>query len=111
VVAGQLRALGVTGAKRSPALPDVPTVSEAGLPGYEHTGWFGIMAPAGTPKAVIDKLAAEIKAVTEKPDVRAAWDKQGVEPMYLAPKEFDAYLRAELEKWAKVVKAANIKLE
>jgi tripartite-type tricarboxylate transporter receptor subunit TctC len=69
------------------------------------------MAPAGTPKAVIDKLAAEIKAVTEKPDVRAAWDKQGVEPMYLAPKEFDAYLRAELEKWAKVVKAANIKLE
>jgi tripartite-type tricarboxylate transporter receptor subunit TctC len=111
VVAGQLRALGVTGAKRSPALPDVPTVSEAGLPGYEHTGWFGIMAPAGTPKAVIDKLAAEIKAVTEKPDVRAAWDKQGVEPMYLAPKEFDAYLRAELEKWAKVVQAANIKLE
>jgi tripartite-type tricarboxylate transporter receptor subunit TctC len=111
VLAGQLRALGVTGAKRSPALPDIPTVSEAGLPGYEHTGWFGIMAPAATPKPILEKLSAEIKAVTERPDVRAAWDKQGVEPMYMAPAEFEAYLRAELEKWAKVVKAANIKLE
>jgi tripartite-type tricarboxylate transporter receptor subunit TctC len=111
VLAGQLRALGVTGAKRSPALPDVPTVAEAGVPGYEHTGWFGIMAPAGTPKEIIDKLNAEIRAMVVRPDVKAYWEKQGTETMSLTPAESETFLRAELEKWTKVVKAANIKLE
>src|SRR5207247_169116 len=70
VLAGQVRALGVTGAKRSSVLPDVPTVSEAGVPGYQHTGWFGIMAPAGTPKPVVDLLSAEIKKLVAKPEVK-----------------------------------------
>ncbi len=111
VLAGQLRALGVTGAKRSSALPDVPTVSEAGVPGYEHTGWFGIMAPAGTPQPIIDKLNAEIRALVVKPEVKAYWEKQGTETFTTTPAESEAFLRAELEKWTKVVKAANIKLE
>lgn len=111
VLAGQVRALGVTGAKRSSVLPDVPTVSEAGVPGYEHTGWFGIMVPAGTPKPIVDVLNAEIRAVVAKPDVKATWKKQGVEPMSMTPAEFDTYLHAEIAKWTKVVKAANIKLE
>jgi len=111
VLAGQVRALGVTGAKRSSALPDVPTISEAGLPGYEHTGWFGIMAPAGTPKPIVDLLSAEIRAIVTKPEVKAFWEKQGAETMPMAPPEFEAFLRAELDNWTKVVKAANIKLE
>jgi tripartite-type tricarboxylate transporter receptor subunit TctC len=111
VLAGQVRALGVTGAKRSAALPDVPTVSEAGVPGYEHTGWTGIMAPAGTPRPIVDQLNAEIRKLLAKPETKAVWDKQGAETMSMTPAEFDAYLRAELEKWTKVVKAANIKLE
>jgi tripartite-type tricarboxylate transporter receptor subunit TctC len=111
VLAGQVRALGVTGAKRSSALPDVPTISEAGVPGYEHTGWFGIMAPAGTPKPIVDLLSAEIRAIVAKPEVKATWEKQGAETMPMAPAEFEAFLRAELDKWTKVVKAANIKLE
>ena len=111
VLAGQVRALGVTGAKRTSALPDIPTVSEAGVPGYEHTGWFGIMAPAGTPKEIVDKLNAEIRAMVARPDVKTYWEKQGTETMSLTPAESEAFLRAELEKWTKVVRTANIKLE
>ena len=111
VIAGQVRALGVTGAKRSNALPDVPTVSEAGVPGYEHTGWFGIMAPAGTPRPIVDLLNAEIRAMLARPDVKAYWAKQDTEPMPMTPGQTDAFLRAEIDKWTKVVKAANIKLE
>jgi tripartite-type tricarboxylate transporter receptor subunit TctC len=111
VLAGQVRALGVTGAKRSSALPDVPTVSEAGVPGYEHTGWFGIMVPAGTPKSIVDLLNAEMRALVARPEVKATWEKLGTETMSMTPAESDAFLRAELDKWAKVVKAANIKLE
>ena len=111
VLAGQLRALGVTGAKRSSGLPGVPTVSEAGVPGYEHTGWFGIMVPAGTPQPIVDKLNAEIRALVVKPEVKAYWEKQGTETFTTTPAESEAFLRAELEKWTKVVKAANIKLE
>lgn len=111
VIAGQVRALGVTGLKRSPVLPDVPTVSEAGVAGYEHTGWIGLMAPAGTPKAIIDRLVAEMKIMSARPDVKAFWDKQGGEVMLMTPQEFDKYLREELVKWTKVVKDANIKLQ
>jgi len=111
VLAGQLRALGVTGAKRSSGLPNVPTVSEAGLPGYEHTGWFGLMVPTGTPQAIVDKLNAEMRAMVARPDVQAYWEKQGTISMSMTPAEADAFLRAELDKWAKVVKAANVKLE
>jgi tripartite-type tricarboxylate transporter receptor subunit TctC len=111
VLAGQVRALGVTGAKRSSVLPDVPTVSEAGVPGYVHTGWSGIMVPAGTPKPIIDRLNAEIAKLVARPEVKAIWEKQGAETMSMTPAEFDAYLHAELDKWTKVVKAANIKLQ
>jgi tripartite-type tricarboxylate transporter receptor subunit TctC len=111
VLAGQVRALGVTGKKRTPGLPDVPTVAEAGVPGYEHTGWFGIMAPVGTPKPIVDLLNAEMKALVARPDVKAYWEKLGTETMSMTPTESEAFLRAEIDKWAKVVKAANIKLE
>jgi tripartite-type tricarboxylate transporter receptor subunit TctC len=111
VLAGQVRALGVTGRKRSAALPDVPTVSEAGVPGYEHTGWFGIMAPTGTPQPIVDRLNAAIRTVVAKPEVIAIWEKQDNQPMSLTPKEFDAFLHAELDKWTKVVKEADIKLQ
>jgi tripartite-type tricarboxylate transporter receptor subunit TctC len=110
VLAGQVRALGVTGKTRSKALPDVPTVAET-VPGYEHTGWFGIMAPTGTPKPIVDRLNAEIRAIVAKPDVQAYWDKQDTQTMSMTPAESEAFIKADIEKWTKVVKAANIKLE
>jgi tripartite-type tricarboxylate transporter receptor subunit TctC len=108
VKAGQVRALGTSATKRSTVLPDVPTIAEAGVPGYESTIWLGIMAPAGTPKPIVDKLNAEINKVLTRPDVKAAWDKQGAVALVMSPSEFDAYLRKDIEKWAKVVKAAGL---
>jgi tripartite-type tricarboxylate transporter receptor subunit TctC len=92
-------------------LPDVPTIAEAGLPGYEATIWLGIMAPAGTPQAVVDKLNAEINQVLKRPDVKDAWGKQGAEPMIMTPAEFDTYLRGDIDKWAKVIQTAGIKVQ
>ena len=109
VAAGQVRALGTTGAKRSALTPDVPTVAEAGVPGYEATIWLGVMAPAGTPKDIVDKLNAGINKVIARPDVKDAWAKQGAVPMAMTPAEFDKYLRSDIEKWANVVKSAGIK--
>ena len=109
VKAGQVRALGTSSSKRSSVLPEVPTIAEAGVPGYESTIWIGLMAPAGTPKPIVDKLNAEIRKVITKADVKAAWDKQGAVALNMSPAEFDAYLRKDIEKWAKVVKEANIK--
>lgn len=102
--AGQVKALGTTGTKRSELTPDIPTVAEAGVPGYEATIWLGVMAPAKTPQAVVDKLNAEITKIVSRPDVRAAWAKQGAVPMTMSVKEFDAYLRKDIDKWADVVK-------
>ena len=107
--AGQVRAIGTTGTKRSALTPDVPTVAEAGVPGYEATIWLGIMAPAGTPKPIVDKLNAEIRKVIERPDVKDAWAKQGAVPMVMSVAEFDKYLRDDIEKWGKVVQASGIK--
>jgi tripartite-type tricarboxylate transporter receptor subunit TctC len=107
--AGQVRILGTTGKTRSPLMPDVPTVSEAGVAGYEATIWLGIMAPANTPKPIVDKLNAEIVKVINRPDVKAAWEKQGAVPMTMTSAEFDAYLRKDIEKWAGVVKASGLK--
>jgi tripartite-type tricarboxylate transporter receptor subunit TctC len=109
VKAGQVRALGTSSSKRSSVLPDVPTIAEAGVPGYESTIWIGLMAPAGTPKPIVDKLNAEIRKVITKAEVKAAWDKQGAVALNMSPTEFDAYLRKDIDKWAKVVKEANIK--
>jgi len=108
VKAGQVRALGTSSSKRSTVLPEVPTIAEAGVPGYESTIWLGIMAPAGTPKAIVDKLNTEINKAIARPEVKAAWDKQGAVAMAMSPAEFDAYLRKDIEKWAKVVKEAGI---
>jgi tripartite-type tricarboxylate transporter receptor subunit TctC len=111
VQAGKLRALGVTGAERSPALPDVPTIEEAGVPGYEALSWFGIFAPAGTPQPVIDKLHDHIVQALADPAMRARLADLGAEPVGSTPQEFASFIRAEAEKWAKVVKEAGVKLE
>ncbi len=107
--AGQVKALATTGEKRSELTPDVPTVSESGVPGYEATIWLGVMAPAKTPQAVVDKLNAEISKIVNRPDVRANWGKQGAVPMTMSVKEFDAYLRKDIDKWADVVKKTGAK--
>ena len=107
--AGRVRALGTTGAKRSTVLPDVPTISEAGVKDYEATIWLGIMAPAGTPKPIVDRLNAEIGKIVARPDVKKAWNEQGAEPMAMTPAEFEKYLNADIAKWAHVVKVAGVK--
>ncbi len=109
VKAGQVRALGTSGTARSKITPDVPTIAEAGVPGYESTIWLGIMAPAGTPKEIVAKLNTAINAAMKEPALQQAWAKQGAVPMLMTPTEFDALLRKDIEKWAKVVKTANIK--
>jgi len=111
VQAGQVRALATTGDQRSSVLPDIPTVAEAAVPGYDATIWLGIMAPAGTPKPIVDKLNAEIQKALAKPELREQWAQQGAVPMVMTPAEFDAYIRKDIEKWAQVVKAAGIKPE
>ena len=107
--AGRVRALGTTGAKRSTVLPDVPTISEAGVKDYEATIWLGIMAPAGTPQPIVDRLNAEIGKIVARPDVKKAWNEQGAEPMAMTPAEFEKYLNADIAKWAHVVKVAGVK--
>lgn len=104
---GQVRALATTGEKRSPLMPNVPTVAEAGVPGYEATIWLGIMAPKGTPPEVIKTLNAEINKTIDLPVVKDAWAKQGAVPMHMTPEQFDAYLRKDIEKWAQVVKVSG----
>ena len=111
VKAGRVRALGTTGSKRSAVLPDVPTVAEAGVPGYEATIWLGIMAPAGTPKTVIDRLNAEVTKIVSQPDVKKAWNEQGAEPLTMSPAEFEKYLNADIAKWAKIVKISGARTD
>src|SRR5689334_14522717 len=104
VRAGKLKALGTSGKVRSTVLPEVPTVSEAGVPGYEAVIWLGIMAPAGTPKPIIDRLNAEITRATNSAEVKDAWVKQGATPMSMTPDEFGKFLREDIDKWARIVK-------
>ncbi len=108
---GKLRALAVTTPKRLPALPDVPTVAEAGLPGYETSTWGGLLAPAGTPKATVAKLAAETTRILALPDVRERMLAAGVEPVGGTPEQFTAFVGSEMVKWGKVAKAAGIEPE
>jgi tripartite-type tricarboxylate transporter receptor subunit TctC len=107
--AGKVRAFGTTGAKRSAVSPDVPTVSEAGVPGYETTIWLGMMAPAGTPRPILDKLNAEINKILASPEVRDAWGKQGAVPMGMPVDQFDKFLREDIAKWARIVKVSGAK--
>lgn len=109
VRAGKLKALGTSGKVRSSVLPDVPTVSEAGVPGYEAVIWLGIMAPAGTPRAIVDKLNAEITKAANAPEMKEQWAKQGAVSMSMTPDEFGHYIREDIEKWARVVKISGAK--
>jgi len=111
IKATRLRGIAVTGARRSPALPDVPTMIESGLPRFESTTWFGVLAPAGTPPTVVSRLHAEIAKVLQQPAVREQISGLGADPSGSAPEEFAAYIKSEIAKWAQVVKAADIKPE
>ena len=111
VRAGKLKALGTTGKARSPVLPEVPTVSEAGVPGYEAVIWLGVMAPAGTPKPVVERLNAEIRKIVNSAEVKEAWAKQGAAPLNMSTDEFGQYLHDDIAKWAKIVKISGAKVD
>ena len=109
--AGEVRALATTGLQRSPVLPNVPTVNESGVPGYEATIWLGIMAPRDTPKDIVDRLNAEIAKVVARPEIRDAWARQGAVPMTMTPDQFGAFLKQDIDKWAKVIKTSGIQIQ
>jgi tripartite-type tricarboxylate transporter receptor subunit TctC len=111
VRAGKLKALGTTGKTRSTVLPDVPTLSEAGVPGYEAGIWLGLMAPAGTPRPILERLNVEVNKIINAPEVKEAWSKQGAAPMGMSIEQFDKFIRAEIVKWSSVVKATGMKVE
>jgi tripartite-type tricarboxylate transporter receptor subunit TctC len=111
VGAGQVRALATTGKTRSAVLADVATADEAGVAGYEATIWLGLMAPAGTPRPVLEKLNAAINDAIKRPDIVSLWAKQGAVPMSMTTAEFDSYLRGDIVKWAGVVKKINEKTQ
>ena len=111
VKAGKVKAVGTTGRVRSDVLPDVPTLNENGVAGYEATIWLGLMAPKGTPKAIVDKLNEAVSKIAAQADVKQQWAKQGAAPIILNPTQFDKYLQDDIAKWAGVIKSANIKLD
>ena len=111
VKSGRLRVIAVTSAARSLLLPDAPTVAETGLPGYEVNSWYGLLAPAGTPREIVTRLNTEVSRALREPDARERLYSIGAEPMNNTPEEFQAYINAEMAKWSKVVKTANIKAE
>ena len=108
---GKLKALAVGSKERIPALPDVPTLAEAGLPGYEATNWWGVMAPAGTPRAVIERLHKELSAVIASTETKKRFEAEGAESMPMSSAEFGRFVQGELGKWARVVKDAGIKAD
>ena len=109
--AGKLRALGTTGAKRAPAAPELPTIAEAGVPGYEVSVWYGVLAPANTPAAIVQRLHAELTRIVQLPDIRERWAVLGAEPVHNTPGEFAAFLKADLGKWANVVRESGAKID
>jgi tripartite-type tricarboxylate transporter receptor subunit TctC len=111
VKSGKIKAIAITGDTRVPALPQVPTFTEAGLPGLEVSPWFGVLAPAGTSKALISKLTTEIARIVRLPDIQEFFAKQGLSPFYSTPEQLAALMKNDLAKWAKVIKAANIRIE
>ena len=108
IQAGRVRALGTSGRTRSAILPDVPTLAEAGVPGFEATIWMGMVAPAGTPQAVVDVLNREINGILARPDIRQSWVSQGAVPVPMQPAEFGSHMQSEIEKWARLIKANHI---
>ncbi len=111
VRSGKLKALAVTGLQRAPGLPDVPTVSESGFPGYENVGWGGMLAPRDTPRAIVQKVEADLRRVLNEPEFRAKMLQTGLVPQFRDGAEFRTYVEAETVKWGAVVKEANIKLD
>jgi tripartite-type tricarboxylate transporter receptor subunit TctC len=108
IKAGMVRALGTSGKTRSSTLPDIPTMAEAGVPGFNATLWVGFMAPAGTPKAIVDKLHDEITKVLRRPDIKQAWEQTGATPIVMTQPEFKGFMEAQVAKWADVIKANHI---
>jgi tripartite-type tricarboxylate transporter receptor subunit TctC len=108
---GKVRALATSGATRNAITPDLPTVSEAGVPGYEATIWLGFMAPKGTPPEIVNKLNAEMRKVVAMPEVKSAWAAQGAVPMSMSVSEFQKFLSDDIAKWGKIVKVSGMKPE
>ena len=111
VKSNQVRAMGTTGLTRSSTLPGVPTIAEAGVPKFETSIWLGLMAPAGTPKEIVDALNKAVVKIQQNPEVLAIWSKQGATPLIMNPAAFTNYLNADIQKWANIVKAAGIKAQ
>lgn len=111
VKTGRLRALGLSALKRSPAVPDLPTVAEAGLPGYEASTWIGVLAPSGTPREIVERLHAEIVKILSVPDVQQAFAVQGFDMIANTPAEFAVQIKGDLSKWARVIKAAKLTVD
>jgi len=109
--AGKVKALATTGAQRSTVLPDVPTMSEAGVPGYEATIWLGLLAPKGTPPAIVQRLNEGVTKVTSQPEIRQLWGRQGATPMVMTTAAFDKYIQDDIAKWARVIHSAHITAE
>ena len=110
VKAGMVRALGTTGTARSPILPDVPTIAEGGVPGFQFTQWVGFMAPKKTPQPILDLLNRTITGILSRKDIKAAWEQQGATPMVMTQAEYTAFMQGEITKWAKVIQANHIAL-
>jgi tripartite-type tricarboxylate transporter receptor subunit TctC len=109
--AGRVRALGTSGKARTAITPEMPTISEAGVPGYEATIWLGLMAPAGTPRAILDRLSVETNKIVNAAEVKEAWGKQGAAPMGMSVDQFDKFLRQDIQKWSKLVKDTGMKVD
>ena len=111
IKAGKVKAIATTGRTRSEVLPEVPTMAEAGLPGYEATIWLGLMAPRGTPKAVVDRLNEAVSKISSQPDIKQLWGRQGAAPLVMTPEVFDKYARDDITKWSRVIQSAGIKAD
>lgn len=111
VAFGRLRALGITSAKRSAAVPGLPTLAESGLPGFESSTWFALLGPAGTPRGIVTRLNAAIRKIGQLPEIRERIAEQGAEPMDGTPEQVDTHVRAEIAKWAKIVAASGARVE
>lgn len=109
IKSGMVRAIATSGKTRSPILPDVPTLDEAGAKGFQATLWTGFMAPAGTPPAIVERLNREITKAVSQPEIKKQWEEQGANPMTMTQPEYAAFMQAQIDKWAKVIKANNIK--
>ncbi len=105
---GRVKALGTSGRTRSAALPDVPTIAEAGIPGYDATIWIGVVAPAGTPRPIVELLNREINKILSRPEIQDSWRRQGANTMATTPEQFGAFMQSEIDRWAKLIKANGI---